>query len=148
MSLYLDASAVMAVVAEEDANALVDPVIRNAGTSVLLSEFCLAECSAAVSKLAHMRIRTIGEADLLLDRLDRWAAALSNRTAIENSDVTQATGLVRRHELKLRAPDAIHIAAAHRLGATLVTLDRGMARAATALGLPCINPAETSALKD
>ena len=146
MSLYLDASAVMAVVAEEETNALVDPVIRNAGTLVLLSEFCLAECSAAISKLTRMRIRSIGEADLLLDRLDRWAAALTNRTAIENADVTDAIGLVRRHELKLRTPDAIHIAATHRLGATLVTLDRGMARAATALGLPCINPADASAL--
>jgi predicted nucleic acid-binding protein len=146
VSLYLDAGAVMAVVAEEETNALVDPVIRNAGTLVLLSEFCLAECSAAISKLARMRIRSIGEADLLMDRLDRWAAALTNRTAIENADVTNAIGLVRRHELKLRAPDAIHIAATHRLGATLVTLDRGMARAATALGLPCINPADASAL--
>lgn len=146
MSLYLDASAVMAVVAEEETNALVDPVIRNAGTLVLLSELCLAECSAAISKLARIRIRSIGEADLLLDRLDRWAAALTDRTAIENADVTSAIGLVRRHELKLRAPDAIHIAATHRLGATLVTLDRGMARAAALLGLPCINPADASAL--
>ena len=40
-------------------------------------------------------------------------------------------------------PDAIHIAAAHRLDATIVTLDRGMARAATALGVACINPAKT-----
>ena len=148
MSLYLDASAVMAAVAEEAAHTVVDPFIRDAESRVLLSEFCLAECSAAVSKLARMRIRSTDEADLLLDRLDRWAATLTSRTAIENSDVTHAIGLVRCHELKLRAPDAIHIAAAHRLEATLITLDLGMARAAAALGLPCINPAETSALKD
>lgn len=146
MSLYLDASAVMAAVAGEPANALVDPIIRNTGAPVLLSELGLAECSAAISKLARMRIRSIDEADLLLDRLDRWSTALTDRTPIENSDVTHAIGLVRRHELNLRAPDAIHIAAAHRLNATLVTLDRGMARAATALGLPCLNPADASAL--
>lgn len=63
---------------------------------------------------------------------------------IATADVIAATNFVRRPDLPLRAPDAIHIAAAHRLDATLVTLDIGMARAARALGVECINPAESA----
>jgi uncharacterized protein len=37
--------------------------------------------------------------------------------------------------LPLRAPDAIHIAMAQRVGAALVTFDRRMAAAARALGI-------------
>jgi predicted nucleic acid-binding protein len=53
---------------------------------------------------------------------------------------------VRRFDLKLRAPDALHLAICRRLQARLVTLDNNLARAARALDVPCINPAETSAL--
>ena len=56
-----------------------------------------------------------------------------------------ATAFIRRPGVNLRAPDAIHIAAAQRLGATLLTLDNGMARAADALGVPYLNPAEAEA---
>lgn len=56
-----------------------------------------------------------------------------------------ATAFVRRPDITLRAPDAIHIAAASRLGATLLTLDHGMARAAAALGVDHLNPADADA---
>lgn len=65
---------------------------------------------------------------------------------IVSQDIEHATKFVRRRDLALRTPDAIHIAAAHRLGATLLTLDNGMARAAAALGVPYLNPAEDHAL--
>jgi predicted nucleic acid-binding protein len=77
--------------------------------------------------------------------LDRWALGVGEPMPIASPDVEQATQFVRRPELALRAPDAIHIAAAHRLGATLLTLDKGMARAAAALGVPYLNPAEAEA---
>jgi len=38
----------------------------------------------------------------------------------------------------LRAPDAIHLAVADRLGATIATFDRGLAAAAEALGIPAV----------
>ncbi len=44
-------------------------------------------------------------------------------------------GFIRRFDLALRTPDALHIAAAGRLSAKLATFDVKMAAAATALGL-------------
>jgi len=46
-----------------------------------------------------------------------------------------AAGLASRHDLNLRAGDALHIAIAARHGCTLATLDRVMAAAARACGL-------------
>ena len=42
---------------------------------------------------------------------------------------------VRRFDLALRAPDALHLAVARRLDATLVTLDRRLTAAARELGI-------------
>jgi hypothetical protein len=49
-----------------------------------------------------------------------------------------AADLVRRFELMLRTPDALHIVIAARMAATLVTRDDRMAKASTAIGLPTV----------
>ena len=49
---------------------------------------------------------------------------------------------VRRFDLKLRAPDALHAAICRRLGMRLVTLDRRLAAAARALGIDVLVPVE------
>jgi uncharacterized protein len=57
---------------------------------------------------------------------------------MQPTDVQQAAILVRRFELKLRTPDALHVAICARLGLTLVTRDGGMANAATIVGVATI----------
>jgi len=54
---------------------------------------------------------------------------------IRPDDVRLAGAYVRRFDLALRAPDALHIAVARRLDVALVTLDRRMAAAARELGV-------------
>jgi uncharacterized protein len=56
------------------------------------------------------------------------------------SRIAVATTFLRRLDLPLKTPDAIHIAIAQRLGATLVTFDRQMAASARALGTPVETP--------
>ncbi len=53
-----------------------------------------------------------------------------------SADVTRADALMRRLDLPLRTPDALHIAIAERVGATLATFDVKMAAAARVIGLP------------
>ena len=55
-------------------------------------------------------------------------------------DLAAATMFLRRLDLPLRTPDALHIAIAQRLGATLVTFDRQMAASAHALGTAVETP--------
>lgn len=146
MTLYLDASVLVALMVNEPTGPLLTRFLTPGRNQLVISDFAVAEGSAAVAKLARMGLRTPACADEVFDRMDAWVSAFAEQAPITTADVMEAIDLVRRHDLKLRAPDAIHVAAAVRLDITLVTLDRGMARAATALGLPCINPADLSAL--
>lgn len=143
MTLWLDASAVVCLVLREPMSPNVDRTLATATGRIIISDFCLAEASAAISRLVRIGVRSPDGADVLYSEMDAWATEISEHVRITPDDVIEATRFVRRSPLALRAPDAIHIAAAHRLEATLVTLDLGMARAALALGLACINPAES-----
>lgn len=54
---------------------------------------------------------------------------------INTVDVRLADAYVRRFDLALRVPDALHLAIARRLDVALLTLDRRMAAAARELGI-------------
>jgi predicted nucleic acid-binding protein len=142
MKFYLDASILVSIVSEESSSDRVHDLLRLSDQLPVITDFCHAESSAALSKLVRLRARSPEDVDGLLAQLDYWAAEFGDRPAIVTEDVADAAQLVRRHDLSLRAPDAIHIAAADRLNATLLTLDLGMAKAAAALGVPHFNPAE------
>lgn len=145
MTLYIDASAIVATVARQKDRWLVDPLVREPQQSLTVSDFAMAESSGALAALGRGELWSADEVATIFDELDAWATLLTEPVEIVPSDIADANRLVRRAEMALRAADAIHIAAAHRLGATLLTLDNGMARAAAALGVPYLNPAEATA---
>ena len=72
---------------------------------------------------------------------DAWLARSARRIEITGADVAACESrILRRLDLNLRAPDAIHIAVADRIDATLVTFDRQMADNARALGTAVATP--------
>lgn len=142
MTLWLDASALMSLIAREPTSDDVDCALQNATGALIVSDLGIAEVSSAISRLVRTGDKTADESHLLFNRLDGWTAALAERIEVTSDDIAFATDLVRRQSLALRAPDAIHIAGALHVGATLITLDKAMARAARTLGLLCINPAD------
>lgn len=81
-----------------------------------------------------------GEAEIALAGFDAWLAQMPTRMEIAAADIVLATTYLRRFDLALRTPDALHLAIARRLGATLVTFDRAMAAAARALGMAVVLP--------
>jgi predicted nucleic acid-binding protein len=87
-----------------------------------------------------MREFTIEQAETALAGFDAWLARAVNRVEIGTGDVSLATTYIRRLDFPLRTPDALHIAIARRLDATLVTFDRSMAAAARALGMAVATP--------
>ncbi|WP_029415623.1 type II toxin-antitoxin system VapC family toxin [Brevundimonas bacteroides] len=145
MSLYFDASALVAIIADEPSSQAVYETLRHGERLPLVSDFCRAEASAALAKRVRTGAAQLGDIDLFYADLDHWALNAGEAVKVSSADIHRAAELVRHRELALRAPDAIHIAAAHRLGATLLTLDRGLARAAAALGVPYLNPGEADA---
>lgn len=141
MTLWLDASALVSLIAREPTSHDVDRALQEATGELIVSDLGIAEVSSAISRLVRTGEKTSSEALVLFNKLDSWTTILADRAEVSPGDIAFATELVRRPALVLRAPDAIHIAGAVRMGATLLTLDKGMARAALSLGLNCINPA-------
>lgn len=145
MILYFDASALVAIIADEPSSQAVYEALRSRNQLPLVSDFCRAEASAALAKRVRTGVTSLGDVDLFYADLDHWALNAGEAVEVSTADIHRAAEIVRHRDLSLRAPDAIHIAASHRLGATLLTLDRGMAKAAAAFGVPYLNPAEADA---
>ncbi len=148
MTFYLDASVLVALMVKEDGARAVADLLDADECPLIASDFALAETAAALARLVRVAVLSTGQLENTFARLDDWTSAATRHEPLSPGDVAAANRLVRQPDLVLRAPDAIHIVMATRLKATLLTLDKGMARGAALLGLPCINPAETSALKD
>lgn len=144
---YIDASALAAIVLREPASSAVDDLVRVRSDTLFVSDFCLAECTSALATFGRRKNWSQSQTDGLWPELDAWVAVTARPVPTEAEDVARAISIVRRFDLKLRAPDAIHVATAARLEARLITLDKRMARAATALGVACINPADAVGTK-
>ncbi|MBU1345970.1 MAG: type II toxin-antitoxin system VapC family toxin [Alphaproteobacteria bacterium] len=142
---YFDASAVAAMLLNERSSQGVVSVMNETDRDVVVSAFCIAEVSSAISRLLRMKSHSREQAERLLSLLDRWTDVVSELTEIESADFSRATELVRTFDLKLRAPDALHLAVVERLDARLITLDRNLATAARAVGVETHNPAEAEA---
>ncbi len=106
----------------------------------MVSDLASAEFASAIARRVRTRETTLAEARTDLSDFDLWVTRSAQRVEIAATDVALATTFLRRLDLPLRTPDAIHIAIAQRLGATLVTFDRRMAASAGALGAPVATP--------
>lgn len=83
------------------------------------------------------------EATALLDEFTSKIASWE-RIVVAPHDIADAIAFVSDLTLPLRFVDAIHVAVARRLDATLITTDRQQRRAAFELGVSAINPLEQS----
>ena len=135
MSAYLDASVILPTLIEEAASALVDGFMAELTDDLIVSEFASAEVASALSRLVRTGLLDSEDARLRLADFDAWRAATALDLDLQPADVRLANVFVRRFDLMLRAPDALHAAACRREDHLLVTLDRRLALAAEELGV-------------
>ena len=140
MSLYLDASVLIPTLVAETATEVVEAYLDAAGRVRLISDFAAAEVGSGLSRLVRMGLLGSAEASARLADFDAWRAGTSSPVEVHPSDVRLAYIYVRRFDLRLRATDALHLAIARRLDATLVTLDRRLADAAREFGIAVATP--------
>lgn len=138
---YLDASALVLLVVTQPRQKEVLALIAQAQQPPFISMFAVAEASSAVSKLVRTKTLSADDATAALSDLDDWVAINARFIDVEPADIHQANLLVRQFELKLRTPDALHLAICRRLGARMVTLDKNLATAAQGVDVAFINPA-------
>jgi hypothetical protein len=140
MSIYLDTSVLIPTVIDEPTSGTVKAYLIAAEQELLVSDFAAAEVASVLSRLARTGVLSPMEAASRLGDFDTWRAATSSSADVHTADARLAYTYVRRFELMLRAPDALHLAMAHRLQATLVTFDRRLSRAAAAFGIMTQTP--------
>ncbi|HEV2098900.1 MAG TPA: type II toxin-antitoxin system VapC family toxin [Stellaceae bacterium] len=135
MTCYLDASVMLPILVKESASPVVDAFMATVRQAPWVSDFAAAEVASALSRLVRTgRLQAVDGTVSLAD-FDVWRAAMTRPAEIYAADVRLADVYVRRFDLGLRAPDALHLAIVRRLDATLVTLDRRLADAARELGV-------------
>ncbi len=140
MVTYLDASVVVPHFIEEMTSGTVDRWLSELG-SPAISTLAIGEFSSAIARLTRMGSITHEFATDRLSAMDEWCAGTLEIIENEPSDLRLALLFVRRIDLGLRMPDAIHVATCRRLGMTLATFDTQLAKAATVLGVATAIPA-------
>ncbi|HTT83874.1 MAG TPA: type II toxin-antitoxin system VapC family toxin [Rhizomicrobium sp.] len=135
MSVYLDASVLVALFTNDSLSGRADKYLKKSVPVLIVGDFAAAEFASAIARRVRMRELTRAEAQIAFATFDSWIARAASRAETRASDISAAAAHIRRLDLPLRTPDALNIAVAERLGAELATFDDKMAAAARALGL-------------
>ena len=135
MSAYLDASAILPTLVEEAGSGVVDRFLSAEAESLVVSEFAAAEVSSALSRLLRIGALEEQAVTVRLAQFDAWRTTSASDIDLQASDFRRARIFLRRFDLMLRAPDALHAAICRRADLLLVTLDRRLAAAAAELGV-------------
>lgn len=136
MSVYLDASVLVALLTNDPLTSRAEAFLRGNLPVLIVSDFAAAEFASAIARRVRRGETTAKEARILFSNFDAWTVRATQRAETCSADVTAATGFLRRLELALRTPDALNIAIAQRVGASVATFDEKMAMSARALRTP------------
>lgn len=136
MSVYLDASVLVAMFTDGPFSDRSDAAFSAHVTELLVSDFAAAEFSSSIARHVRTSEMTPQMARDVFSDFDIWTGRAAARVETQSTDIRAAEAILRRLDLPLRAPDALHIAIAQRIGADLATFDEKMAACARALGTP------------
>ncbi len=134
--IYCDTSLLVAALSREAATEAVQQWLSQQAEGVLsISDWVITEFSSAVSiKLRRGEIPVQRKADLLA----QWQQMIAERLTVvpvPQPAFALAARFCDRHELGLRAGDALHLAVASLGGHALATLDARMREGAAAVGV-------------
>ena len=138
MTVYLDASILVALFTDNPFSGRADDILRSSDHVPVVSDFAAAEFASALGLRVRTARLTETEAREAFGDFDAWTAQSVLKTEAQASDIAVATAFLRRLDLTLRAPDAVNIAIAQRLESSLVTFDAKMSASARALGVTII----------
>ncbi len=136
MSVDLDASLLVALLTSDAFTQRAHDFLDAELPILVVSDFAAAEFASAVARMTRTHESTLDDARIVLTDFDVWRSRVADGPHIVPADVAVAALFTRRLDLTLRTADAINIAIAQRVGATLATFDTKMAASARAVGTP------------
>lgn len=137
--LYLDTSLVVTLLTSEDETARTQSWMRqHSDETFTISDWVVTEFSAALSMKWKLQV--------ISDDVRRKTQAWFNRLAVETFECLPvssehfqvATRFAERSNTGLRGGDALHLAMAAAVSATLCTRDKGLAKAGTEFSVSTI----------
>jgi predicted nucleic acid-binding protein len=137
VTIYLDTSVIIALIADEPASESVRNWFRNSTDRVILSDLVRLEFSAFISRAVRTNRLDTDQAAAALGSFDELRRACD---ALEHtpSNFSRADELIREFSMKLAAADALHLASALAANVRLLTLDERLRDAAGSKNLATI----------
>ncbi len=135
MDVYLDASVIVALLTNDALTARARAFLQSGSLTLFISDYAAAEVASVIARRVRTGELTEVDARAAFDSLDQWTRTFARPIETAPGDIAMAARFIRRLDLTLRAPDAINIAIARRLGVVLATFDKGMASCASTLGV-------------
>jgi predicted nucleic acid-binding protein len=135
VKLYLDTSVLVAILIRDLFTERAYRYLNTETPSLIVSDYAAAEFASAVARRVRMGEITGEAARATFATFDGLAPRTVARIETSPADIKAAEGFLRRLDLTLRAPDAVNIAIARRIGAILMTFDDKMAASAKILGV-------------
>jgi predicted nucleic acid-binding protein len=131
----MDASALIPLFVPDALDQKANALIVRQTDPLLVSDYADLEFSSSVMRMARAGVLSSRDAQEAIAEFSAWADANCERAEAGAQDIAAAVSLVRRSDIALRASDAVHVAIARRLGASLLTFDKKLAGNARRLGL-------------
>jgi predicted nucleic acid-binding protein len=132
--VYLDASVLVAFFTDDHFTLRADAFLDGYEDVLIISDFAAAEFASVIARQVRTKEFSAGSARDAFSSFDSWIARAAQPVEFGPLDVRTAEAFLRRLDLPLRTADAIHIAIARRIGASIATYDKKMAACARALG--------------
>lgn len=133
---YLDTSAVVSLLRPEPSTPAVQRwVARHGSTGVHVSDWTVVEVASALSLLQRTGDLDTPDRQRADETFELLLAMTMSVVPVRRTAYALAAEWSARHELSLRAGDALHLAVASDVDLELVTRDAAQARAARAVGV-------------
>jgi predicted nucleic acid-binding protein len=138
VSVYLDVNVLVPLFVVDPLGARAEKAVSDLRDIAVVSDFSAAEFSAVIARRVRTRDLRPKEARMAFSNFDVWCMRHTQFFQMERTDLLGAMSMIRRLDLSLRTPDAVHLAIVQRLGCKLLTFDRTMAAAARAIGVELV----------
>ena len=139
LTIYLDSSIVVPLFLPDEFNARAEAFLLTGPAGLVISDFVLTEFASVVGIRVRTKEMTVTAARAAFSNLDLWEGRKTARAETNAADIRAAEEMLRRLDMTLRAPDAINLAIARRLGAELATFDEQTAKCSKVLGVALTN---------